>query len=65
MDNSPALKVSLLVALLAGCAQQEPTSGVEEGPKHDKYVREVVLSDGTRCAVYSGYKKGGITCDWK
>lgn len=62
-ESLSALRVSLLVLLLAGCSQQEPS--VEEGPKHDKYVREVVLSDGTRCAVYSGYKKGGISCDWK
>lgn len=59
-----ALKVILLMALLAGCARQE-LGLVEKGPKPDRYVREVLLSDGTRCAVYSGYKAGGISCDWK
>ena len=27
-------------------------------------VYEINLQDGTRCAVYKGYKRGGITCDW-
>lgn len=23
------------------------------------------LADGTRCAVFDGYKAGGVDCDWK
>jgi predicted phosphodiesterase len=24
----------------------------------------IELEDGTRCALYDGFKKGGISCDW-
>lgn len=27
-------------------------------------VRELKLEDGTRCVLFAGYYKGGITCDW-
>lgn len=23
-----------------------------------------ILADGTRCAVYKGSQKGGVSCDW-
>jgi hypothetical protein len=28
-------------------------------------VREISLSDGTKCAVLLGSNKGAISCDWK
>lgn len=28
-------------------------------------VKMVELEDGTRCALYEGFRKGGISCDWK
>lgn len=28
-------------------------------------VREIYLSDGTRCAVMDTYSKSAISCDWQ
>ena len=25
----------------------------------------VTLEDGTRCAVFDGFKAGGLSCDWR
>lgn len=30
----------------------------------DKNLRDVRLPDGTRCIIYEGYQKGGISCDF-
>lgn len=27
--------------------------------------RIIYLEDGTRCAVFFGYNRGGLSCDWK
>lgn len=61
------------VAILAtGCARSDRPADVGPGdgiPVTDGMgsltVKEVTLSDGTRCAVAVGYQKGAITCDWK
>lgn len=57
-------RLLLIAALLfAGCADSPnlPTSSVGTASG----VKEIRLSDGTRCAVYSDYNKGGIDCEWK
>lgn len=33
--------------------------------RNDGTVQEIVLKDGTKCAVMVGYNKGAISCDWK
>lgn len=60
--------VVLSLAFLAtGCAKSDrPGDGgvlVTDG-MGSITVKEVTLSDGTRCAVAVGYRKGAITCDW-
>jgi len=63
----------LLVALvLAGCGDpaQEMASenrgpSIVSGGGGYGEVKEVRLSDGTRCVVLIGSSKGGISCDWK
>jgi len=61
----------MLGALLSGCGPGiAPGSNehiVEQAPLGfgSSNVSIVVFADGTRCAVYSGLKKGGIDCDWK
>jgi hypothetical protein len=30
----------------------------------DKKVELIVLEDGTKCAIYSAYSKGGLSCNW-
>ena len=47
---------------LAGCKPPAPPSAdnVLGGT-----IVEVQLADGTRCAVWDGFKAGGISCDWK
>lgn len=59
----------VISCLLCGCTQQPvPSSKVTPGstyydiPYNDVY--EFHLNDGTRCVVFSGNKRGGITCDW-
>lgn len=47
--------------LLIGCEDVSTSShkvGIDS-------VKEVILSDGTHCAVYQGVYGGGITCNWK
>ena len=47
---------------LVGCKPPEPptANNVLGGT-----IVEVQLDDGTRCAVWDGFKAGGISCDWK
>ena len=42
--------------------ESEPIEVLDGMPEH---VHEVHLSDGTRCAVYSYGKQGGISCNWQ
>jgi hypothetical protein len=63
-------KTLSIVALLAlsGCSparDYEPAN--REGKLKDTstgQIEVILLDDGTRCAVYAGYKNGGIDCDW-
>lgn len=59
------LAVLLLLVVACGAGPNAPTRTTY--PTIDlgwSEVREVVLSDGTRCAVYVNDDGGGITCDW-
>jgi len=63
------MKYVLLVLVsfaLYGCdsvkvSKAEPTQDSVLGGK----IEIVNLDDGTRCAVWSGFRSGGISCDWK
>ncbi len=61
------LFVLIFTFLVVGCARSDlPGEGgisVSNG-MGSITVKEVTLSDGTRCAVAVGYQKGAITCDW-
>ena len=48
---------------IAGCNE---SNGNAQKPKHTdvRGVYEITLKDGTRCALFDGYKAGGISCDW-
>lgn len=58
------LAVLVLLGVVAmGC---EPTNTQPPSVKGGTWdVTEVELSDGVRCAVYDGFKSGGISCDWE
>jgi hypothetical protein len=47
---------------LTGCAAKD--DGAVSSGGYSITVKEVTLSDGTRCAVAVGAYKGGIDCDW-
>lgn len=65
------LTLLLIVIALSGCSvSQTPLD-----PNESKFITEsysiwgdsvavLKLQDGTRCAIYQGYKAGGISCDW-
>jgi hypothetical protein len=55
--------ICLLVLMTCSCAKvDEKNPGIVKG----RWVHEVMLSDGTRCAVVLRYDHpGGIDCDWK
>ena len=55
------LSVILCTALFSGCTitPEDNKADLEED------VFEIILRDGTICAVYRGYRKGGIDCNWK
>jgi hypothetical protein len=63
-SKTTAQLVAALVVLLAvaGCDNGEVTSssGFYGGD-----VVETTLKDGTRCAVFVGSYKGGVSCDWR
>lgn len=50
---------------LAGCSDQSSGGQAVGSAVVNDVVKEVKLSDGTRCAVFQGVLGGGITCDWK
>ncbi len=51
-----------IVAFLVGCKAESlpPTQSRVQGGD----IEMVTLKDGTRCAVFKGYKAGGLSCDW-
>ena len=52
----------IIILFLCGCESK----GANNIPVGDGgVVKEVSLSDGTKCAVYSGIYGGGITCNWR
>ncbi len=51
--------MAIAVIMFSGC--KEELKGPD--PRGDN-ITEVYLSDGTRCAVYVGSRKGGMSCDW-
>ena len=58
------LLISAVLVLLNGCGdyaakKDEINVGVND------VVYEIYLKDGTRCAVLQGYRKGGLSCDWR
>ncbi len=61
------MKYLALVAMLflVGCddAPSKTTSVINTGGVGQ--VKELNLSDGTKCAIYDGYRAGGITCNWR
>ena len=30
----------------------------------DRAVYSMTLNDGTKCVIYEGYKRGGVSCDF-
>jgi hypothetical protein len=58
----PLLFVPALV-LLVGCSNEgyTPTQRNVQGGN----IELVTLEDGTRCAVFDGFKAGGLSCDWE
>lgn len=60
--NLFAFWLGLLVILAAAVMSSGCVAGDAAEPTGQ--VREVKLTDGTRCALFVGYYKGGITCDW-
>lgn len=51
--------ILLALILLTGCDNEQAQSRGFGGD-----VVEFYLSDGTRCAVFTAYQKGGLSCDW-
>lgn len=51
-----AVPVSFYLTADQNRSQKETTS---------QYVKEIRLSDGTRCAVIDTYSKAAISCDWQ
>lgn len=76
-DPSPLTtdRISILIAatlLLAGCSASETSIDQHDSKviteAYSIYGDGVVvfkLKDGTRCALYQGYKAGGLSCDWR
>jgi hypothetical protein len=54
----------VLAFLVAGCSETSPGAIDVSGSGGFAEVKIVTMQDGTKCAVLSGYKKGGIDCDW-
>jgi len=52
------------LVLLCACSDGLGGQRVSDG-WGDGQVKEVMLSDGTKCAVLIGFEKGAIDCNWK
>lgn len=67
------LQVGLIFVLcglslpLIGCkkAPEQAYAPQKAGNDIDGNIVMITLEDGTRCAVYTAFYKGGISCDWK
>lgn len=53
--------LALSIALMAEVARQ----GHEKPPVDTNAVELVTLKDGTKCAIWTGHRAGGISCNWK
>ena len=52
----------LIPLFVAACSPAgPPTANRVQGGS----IVEVKLQDGTRCAVFDGFKAGGLSCDWE
>lgn len=56
--------VVILTATGCNLSRSAPTTPTVDNVNGGNIV-EVNLQDGTRCAVWDGFKAGGISCDWK
>lgn len=61
------MKYIILIGIifLTGCSDHSNNSQALGFKIWNDAVKEVRLSDGTRCAVFQGVHGGGITCNWK
>ena len=60
------IAIIVLVMALMGCSGPATVDreGVVSNGEGSGSITEYKLSDGTRCAVLIGYKKGALDCDW-
>jgi hypothetical protein len=58
----PALICLCILLIVVGCEMQTKFERRSSETPNEAIVKEVVLSDGTRCAYVRGY--GGLTCNW-
>lgn len=58
--------ILICAVVLGGCDVQYSSRPIAEqsGPSEPDGVRVVELLDGTRCAIFEGLRKAGISCDW-
>lgn len=56
------MKIALMAAaiFLAGCDDYKEQASVNGGS-----IKIVTLENGLVCAVYDGFKAGGLSCDWE
>jgi len=60
------MRIALIIVsvfMLAGCI--EPAQQGQSQEVYNGSIQLITLADGTNCAVFSGYKKGGLSCNWK
>ena len=53
------------IMVIASCSNESASNKQHEGKVFGGDDVITTLSDGTRCAVWDGYKAGGISCDWE
>jgi len=67
------LAAVVAVLLLAGCggesfaSESEPEITIEWMEVEDSiygFIGTFQLPDGTFCAIYDGFRAGGLSCDW-
>lgn len=62
MDNLKWLILGLLICVMMSACMMEMWQQKENAEKNPFYgVKEVVLPDGTKCALY----KRSVNCNWK
>ena len=57
-----AIIVCIIALGLFGCKVKEPDINANG---YTGNIKLTTLSDGTRCAVFLGHSKGGLSCNWK